>query len=297
MLRIFLVLLCGFAGIAVAEPLRVAVTVPPQAYFVERVGGNHVKVDVMMPSAVSHEQYTPSPKQMFALSRAQLYVKVGHPALGIEVRAIVPYLQTHPGIRVVSMSAGMAYRDLPAHADNASTDGTEQGAHTDEDAGDPHVWVAPASVAVAVRNIAAALSDLDPTHRAEYADNAQQFLADIAALDAEISATLKPLSQRRFMVYHPAWGYFADQYGLEQIAIETGGKSPSPERLTKLIDLARQQGVKVVFVQKGFATKSAQVIARELGAQVVEVDPLAKDWLANMHLVAKTFERAMSDGR
>lgn len=296
MLRILFASLCVLCSVAVAEPLRVAVTVPPQAYFVERVGGAHVTVDVMMPSAVSHEQYTPSPKQMSGLSRARLYVKVGHPALGVEARAIAPYLQAHPDIRVVSMSEGLTYRELPVHAhgDDESGGGT---AHGSEDAGDPHVWVAPASVALAVRNIAAALSDIDPAHRAEYAANAQRFLADIAALDAEISASLKPLQHRRFMVYHPAWGYFADQYGLEQLAIETGGKSPSPERLVKLIDQARREGVKVIFVQAGFAAKSAEVIARELDAQVVELDPLAKDWLANMRLVAKTFAKVMSDGR
>jgi len=298
MLQIVLALFCLLSGAAVAGPLRVAVTVPPQAYFVERVGGAHVTVDVMMPAAVSHEQYTPSPKQMLGLSRAQLYVKVGHPALGVEARAIVPYLQAHPEIRVVSMSEGVAYRDLPAHDHEAAGgDVAHEDTHAGEDAGDPHVWVAPASVAVAVRNIAAALSDIDPAHRTEYADNAQRFLADIAALDAQITAALEPLRQRRFMVYHPAWGYFADQYGLEQIAIETGGKSPSPDRLMKLIDRARRESIKVIFVQKGFATKSAEVIARELDAQVVEVDPLAKDWLANMRLVAKTFAKAMSDDR
>lgn len=304
MLRIFLMLLYAFTGIALAEPLRVAVTVPPQAYFVERVGGERVEVQVMIPSAVSHEQYTPSPKQMSGLSRAKLYVTVGHPALGVEARVILPYLKAHPGTRVVNMSEGLTYRDLPAHAHDVADDAApeehahaSEALHADEEGSDPHVWVAPASVAIAVRNIAAALSVIDPSHAAEYEANAQRFLADIAALDAEITATLKPLRQRRFMVYHPVWGYFADQYGLEQIAIETGGKSPSPERLVKLIDLARREDIKVIFVQTGFATKSAEVIGRELGAQVMELDPLEKNWLANMRRVAMTFQRTMGDER
>lgn len=303
MSRLFLFLLCVFASAASAESLRVAVTVLPQAYFVERIGGPRVEVQVMVPTAVSHEQYTPSPKQMLTLSRARLYVKVGHPALGVEARAIVPYLQGHPEIRVVNMSDGLVYRELLAHTHEATAELAAEGhaasvdKHHDVQAGDPHLWVAPASVAVAVRNIAAALASIDPHHAAEYESNAQQFLAQIAALDAEIRTTLKPLRQRRFMVYHPAWGYFADQYGLEQIAIETGGKSPSPERLMKLIDLARREGVKVIFVQKGFATKSAEVIARELDAQVAELDPMEKDWLTNMRRVAETFRRTLYDDR
>lgn len=303
MSRIFFSLLSILTSAAAAEALPVAVTVLPQAYFVERVGGQRVDVQVMVPTAVSHEQYTPSPKQMLSLSRARLYVTVGHPALGVEARAVIPYLQAHPEIRVVNMSDGLVYRELSSHTHNdagelpAENRTRSAGESHDSQAGDPHLWVAPASVAVAVRNITAALASLDRPHTAEYEANAQRFLAEIAELDAEITAALKPLRQRKFMVYHPAWGYFADQYGLEQIAIEMGGKSPSPERLVKLIELARREGVKVIFVQKGFANKSAQVIARELDAQVIELDPMEKDWLANMRRVAMTFRKTLGDDR
>lgn len=282
------------ASVPLAEPLAVAVSVPPQAYFVERIGAANVRVEVMMPSSVSHEQYTPSPRQMLGLSQAQLYVKVGHPAFGMEARVINPFLDDHPALRVVNMSQGVAYREMPEHHHREGEAEEEGPGHAP---GDPHVWVAPATVATAVENIAVALTEIDPVHGADYQRNAQQFLGEIAALDAEIQALLAPLTHRRFMVYHPAWGYFADQYRLEQIAIETGGKSPSPERLVKLIDLARREGVKVIFVQSGFATKSAEVIARELGAQVVEIDPLAKDWLSNMRKVARAFQAVMSNGQ
>jgi zinc transport system substrate-binding protein len=276
---------------AAAAALLVAVSVPPQAYFVARIGAERVQVQVMMPAGTSHEQYTPSPKQMMALSSARLYVKVGHPALGMEARLIDPFLRGRSDIRVVDMSEGLQFRHMDQHPHQGGGD------DADVNDGDPHIWVAPASVRVAARNIAAALTDLDPGHADEYESNLQRFYRDIDVLDGEIRDLLKPLRNRRFMVYHPAWGYFADQYQLQQVAIETGGKTPSAERMVALIDQARREQIHVIFVQKGFATKSAEVIARELRAQVVEVDPLAHDWLENMRIVAQAFREALIDER
>lgn len=283
--------LWGLLALAACRPpaapddgrLRVAVSVPPQAYFVERIGGSHVDVQVMIPPGYSHAEYPLTPGKVQALSRARLYVKVGHPAFEFERDQIDPALASLPGIRVVDMSRGMRLLD----------DETGEGHGHGHEGGDPHVWVAPGTVAVAARNIAAALEQADPAHAAQFRANLRAFEADVAALDREIRARLAGREGAEFMVYHPTWGYFAHEYGLEQVAIEAEGKEPSAARLIKLIDHARRDHVRVVFVQAGFPRKSAQVIADAVGARVLVADPQERDWLANLRRVTRELEEAL----
>ena len=267
------------------ERIRVAVSVPPQGDFVERIGGDRVQVDVMIPPGYSHVDYPLTPRQIVALSRARLYVAVGHPAFEFEQIQLRPFLKSLPGLQVVDMSVGMPL--LAGEGEGEDEDGHGHAA------GDPHVWVAPGTVAVAARNIAAALERIDPAHAAEYRANLSRFETDITALDREIRAELGPFRGSRFMVYHPTWGYFADEYGLRQVAIEGEGKEPSARRLISLIDEARRDGVKVVFVQRGYPRKSAQVIADAVGGHVVIADPQERDWLGNLRRVTRELSEAL----
>jgi zinc transport system substrate-binding protein len=270
-----------------AGRLRVAVSVPPQAYFVRRIGGDHVRVEVMIPPGYSHADYPLTPRQVAALSRARLYVEVGHPAFELERVQLAAVLRDLPGLQLVDMSRGMR---LIAGKVEGDDDGHGPAG---EAGGDPHVWVAPDTVAVAARNIAAALEGLDPAHAAEYRANLGAFEADIAALDREIRARLAGTAGDRFMVYHPTWGYFAREYGLDQVAIEAEGKEPSARRLIQLIDRARREKVKVVFVQAGFPRKSAQVIAEAVGGRVLVADPQDPDWLGNLRRVSRELQEAL----
>jgi zinc transport system substrate-binding protein len=284
--------------------LLVAVSVPPQAYLVERIGGPRVRVEVMIPPGASESTYAPTPRQMVALSRARLYVRVGHPAFLFEPQSIDPFLAAHPGIRVVDMSRGMDLIQTGeaegGPAPSGFFGGGRKGGEEDEHAhpaGDPHVWVAPSTMRVAAANVFRALADLDPAHAGLYRKNLRRLLKDIDALDREIRARLAhPAGTpgRSFMVYHPAWGYFAREYGLTQIAIEAGGREPSATQLIALIERARRQGVHAIFVQRGFARKSAEVIAEEIGGRVVEVDPLERDWLAGLSAAARAFQGELS---
>jgi zinc transport system substrate-binding protein len=287
----------GGAGV-----LRVAVSVPPQAYLVERIGGPRVRVEVMIPPGASESTYSPNPRQMVALSEARLYVKVGHPAFLFEPQSIDPFLAGHPEIRVVDMSRGMdLIRSGEPEGGSAPRGffggrGEEVEKPGEHAGGDPHVWVAPATVRVAAVNIERAMAELDPAHAGLYAANLARLEADIDALDREIRARLAHSTGGSFMVYHPSWGYFAREYGLRQIAIEAGGREPSAAELIALVRLARRQGGRAIFVQKGFARKSAEVIAEEIGGRVVEVDPLERDWLAGLRQAARAFERGLAHG-
>jgi len=286
---------CRAAGPAAHDPLddgriAVAVSVPPQAYFVEKIGGNRVRVEVMIPPGYSHEDYSPSPRQIVALSHARLYIKVGHPAFELETHFIDPFLAREPDVRVVDMSRGMEL------IRGEASEGGEEGS-------DPHVWVAPATVRVAARNIGDALAGVDPAHAVEYQANLRAFLAEIDALDRDIRTRLGPpgpsgpiRSPRRFLVYHPSWGYFAHEYGLVQIAIEAEGKEPSAKRLIQLIDRARREDVRLLFVSRGFPRKSAQVIADAVGCKIVTADPQDHDWADNLRRVATAIGEAYGHG-
>ena len=265
---LLLLLLTGCAAPeAAGDRIRVAVSVAPQAEIVRRIGGDRVVVESLVAPGASDEDLSLSPRKARALERTDLYVQVGHPAFAIETRYVEPFLERHPEIRVVDMSRGVELiQDDHGH-----------------EGGDPHVWVAPETVAVAARNIAAALSGIDPAHASEYRANLERFLADVDRLDREIRARLQG-GRRAFLVYHPSWGYFARQYGLEQIAIEEEGKEPGAVRLIRTIERARQEGAEVVLVPH--PRESAQVLAEAIGGRIVTADPQSADWEATLLRVA-----------
>ncbi|HEY0781083.1 MAG TPA: zinc ABC transporter substrate-binding protein [Thermoanaerobaculia bacterium] len=256
--------------------LQVAVSVPPQAYVVERIGGPRVAVTVMMAPGQPDEEVTVSPRRLLALGEARLYVRVGHPAFAFERRAIDPFLAQLPAVQVVDLASAGPRRakTVPETADGGS--------------GDPHLWVAPENVAAGARATAAALARLDPPHAAEYAANLARFLADVAALDRELRVRVArlPRERRGFLVYHAAWGHFARQYGLTQIAVEAEGKEPSAARLIELIERARRGGFHLLFVEPGFPRRSARVIADAVDGRMVVADASAYDWLQNLRTVA-----------
>ncbi len=287
--------------------IQVAVSVPPQAYFVDRIGGGRVSTQVMIPPGASETSYSPSPRQLVSLARARLYVKVGHPAFLFEANEIDPVLAEHPEIRVVDMSAGIEpilEGEAEGRPESPGFFGSDPGERDPREVhgehvhvgGDPHVWVAPATVRIAARNVALALEAIDPGHAGEFRRNLAAFLAQVDRLDRQIRTALAGGASRRFMVYHPAWGYFAREYGLEQVAIEVGGREPSAGRLIEMIDRGRRDGIHAVFVQRGFAAKPAEVIAEALGGEVVVVDPMAYDWLASMKTASGAFRRELSHG-
>ncbi|HSL83224.1 MAG TPA: zinc ABC transporter substrate-binding protein [Thermoanaerobaculia bacterium] len=265
-------------------PLQVAVTVPPQAYLVERIGGERVATAVLMPSGSSEETFSPSPRQLVALSRADLYLLVGHPAFVVEERHVLPALARNPDVRTIPMWDG-------GH-DAVATGGHHHHDH-DHPGGDPHLWTAPRHMRAAAAEVAEALSELDPPGAPVYRARLASFLAELDALDAEIRRELAGLPRRRFLVTHPAWGHLAAQYGLEQVAIEAEGKEPGPRALVALVESARAEGVPVVFSQEGFPDAAARAVAAEIGARVVPLDPLARSWLDNTRATARAIAASL----
>ena len=266
-----------------AEPLRVFVSVLPQKTFVEKVGGDRVQVEAMVQPGDSPHTYDPTPRQVAALSLADLYVAIGgtfEDAWMGRIRGVNPKMQ------VLDTGEGITLRRSEDHED---ADGRNAGHHEHEHehgASDPHLWTSPPLVKQMTLRIRDALSGLDPANAALYAANAAAFAEELDALDREIRARLAGVAGSRFMVYHPAWGYFADTYGLVQIPIEHEGKEPGPRALAALIDQARRDGVRVIFVQPQFSRKAAAQVAAAIGGRVEVMDNLAPDYLANLRRVA-----------
>ncbi|MGB5733205.1 MAG: zinc ABC transporter substrate-binding protein, partial [Thiohalocapsa sp.] len=229
--------------------------------------------------------YDPSPKQIAALADADLYVRVGVPFED----AWMPRIRAaNPGMPVLDLRDGLPLRPQAQHDHVA--DGHAM--HDEAEGMDPHVWTSPRlaqRMAVAIRD---ALTALDPDGAAGYAANQAAFDARLAGLDAELSATLDQLESRNFLVYHPAWGYFADAYGLTQIPIEREGKQPSARRLTALIEQARAADTRVIFVQPQFDRRAAARVAQEIGGRVEAVDPLAADYFDNLRQIAELIAAA-----
>lgn len=259
---------CGPGAVPqTSEELNVSVSILPQRYFVERVGGDRVTVNVMVLPGESPATYEPKPAQLEALSDADAYVSIGVPFESAWLDRIAAANDT---MVMVDTTAGIERLGGP---DNP----------------DPHIWLSPTLVKTQARTIADALAALDPDHGSDYEANLDEFIADIEALDADIRQTLDGVEQRAFMVFHPSWGYFARDYGLEMIPVEVGGQEPSAAELAALVRRAKEENIQVIFAQPEFSTRNAETIAAEIGGEVLLVSPLAEEWLENMREVAAAF--------
>jgi zinc transport system substrate-binding protein len=289
--RLLLFLLMLLPVPVVAEALRVFVSVPPQKTFVEKVGGEHVEVHAMVPPGHNPGTYDPSPQQVAALARTHLYLRVGVPFESAWMERI---RSANPDMRVVDGRQGMDLRVLERHH-HGDAHGHDHGddPHGHHRAPDPHVWTSPPRVKQMARTIRDALAGLDPAHAADFERNYEVFAAELDALDRDIRARLAGLPNRRFMVFHPAWGYFADTYGLTQVPIEHEGKQPGARALAELIEMARADDIRVVFVQPQFDRRNAEQIARAIGGRVVAIDPLAADYTDNLRQAAAAIAQAL----
>ncbi|MDD5419897.1 MAG: zinc ABC transporter substrate-binding protein [Methanomicrobiaceae archaeon] len=263
-------------GGSTAGTIPVVVTIPPQAEFVERVGGDRVEVMVMVPPGASPHTHEPTPGQLSQVSRAEMYAMIGS-GIGFERVWMARIGELNPGMLVVDCSEGVAL--------------IEAG---DGHAADPHIWLSPKNAAIMVENIYRGLALVDPDHAGYYRQNADRYLEELRELDAEIEQALGTMENRKILVYHPSWGYLARDYDLEQIPIEHDGKEPTPQGLEHLIRQAKEDNITVVFASPEFSTRSAEVVAAEIGGEVVMVSPLARDYLENMKSVADAFSRSAS---
>ena len=256
------------------------------------MGGKHVQVEVLVGPGQSPHTYSPTPAQVAALQECDAYFSIGLP---FESRLLAKILSSRPDLNVVDNTTGIELLMMDADDEHEHDHGEEDahGPGLSAAAPDPHIWLDPKRVRTIAQNIFVELCMLDPDRREEYRSNLEAFKKDLSELDARITDILAPLAGREFFVFHPAYGYFGDSYGLKQKAVEIEGKEPTPRQIIQLIEQARAANVKVIFVQPQFADSSARAIAGEINGAVVSLDPLARDYLKNMSEMADKLAEAL----
>ncbi len=271
------------SGIA-SDRVPVFVSIPPQKYFVQQIGKDLVDVKVMVQPGANPATYEPKPRQLADLSKTKAYFSIGVPFENTWLKKIAA---ANPKMRVVHTDHGIEKTPMAtSHRHN------EEGEY-DHGGRDPHIWLSPSLVKIQARTIWATLQKIDPSRQAIYDANYKRFVSGIDELDTELKAMFSDKQGLRFMVFHPAWGYFAQAYGLKQVPIELEGKNPKPAQLKELIEHARKNKITVIFVQPQFSTKNAKLVAREISGQVVFANPLAEDWMTNLRKVADKFKNAL----
>ncbi len=259
------------------------VTIEPQRYFLEQIVGDQFKVNTLVPPGTSPETYEPAPSVIVDMANSMLYFKVGD--LGFE-RAWSKRLQdNNPDVGIIDCSEGLELMEDHHHHHHGDHEGHTHGSS------DPHVWSSPKAVFDFTNNMLVAVVAADPDNEELYRSNYELLRKEIEVTDNQISTILKDSPTRDFIIYHPALGYFANDYGLHQHCIEFEGKTPSPAQIKDLVDLARSEGINTVFIQKGFDAKNAEVIAREIGADVFEIDPLSYNWGEELIRIATIIAR------
>lgn len=274
-------------------PVPLFVSIVPQQYFVQQIGKDKVHVSVMVQPGASPATYEPKPAQMARLSKTRLYFSIGVP---FETFWLDKIASANPDMAIVHTDKGIKKQPMGAHhheGENPAEKNHDRKSDHGHAGLDPHIWLSPRLVKIQAGHILDALATADPGNKDFYTANYNAFIKEIEALDQDLTQMLKDNAGMQFMVFHPSWGYFARDYKLKMIPIEIEGKNPKPAKLQALIRHARDQGIKVIFVQPQFSTKSAELVAKEINGRVIPANPLALDWLDNMKKMAEQFKEAL----
>ena len=284
-----LLTMCMHTHASADSRINVFVSISPQRYFVNAIGREFIKTTVIVTPDHSPADYEPSPSQMMMMAKADIYFAVGVP---FESMWLTRFTGVNPDMKIVHTDAKIEKRCIDRHENSQKPDGHDQ-TH-DHGAMDPHIWLSPPMVKIQAEHILNGLILIDPERRKIYEKNYAQFITRIESLDKELKTLFsKDTRQKKFLVFHPSWGYFADAYGLTQISIEIEGKNPKAREVKNLIEFARQQHIQIIFVQPRFSTKQAKIIAHEINGQMIVADPLAENWVDNIRAVAMSIKQGL----
>ena len=269
----------------------VFVSILPQQYFVQRIAGDCYQIEVMIPPGMGHSDYDPTPQQMKELANAKLFFRIGY--IVFEDAWMKTIAANNPGLSIINTSTGT---DLLHEEESVFETPGSGPVHKHNEAGiDPHIWLSPKEAKIQAKHYLDAFINLDPKSSAFYTKNYTSFISDINKLDTTLLRELAPLKGHKFMIYHPALTYLARDYGLKQISIEYAGKEPTAAYLFKLVDVAKKENIKVVFIQQQYDTKNAAAIAKEINARLIQFDHMAPDWLDNMYRLGVMIKKEMSE--
>ena len=268
----------------VDDKINVLVSILPLTEFVSEIGGDRVEVEAIIPPGYEPHSYELTPAQLVGITKADLYVKAGH--IEFEKSSMAKIVAQNKDMQVIDGSAGVALRNLESHGHEnrpESIHELENKTHSDElIQPDPHTWLSITNAKIYGQNITQALSELDPANQEYYQQNLNDYLNKLDSTDSYLQNKLGELENKKIIVYHPAFGYLLDDYGLTQVPVEIDGKEPTAAQLADLITKAKKENIKTIFIQKQFSPKNAETIAVEIGGSVVQIDPLAADFVDNL---------------
>ncbi|WP_315343048.1 metal ABC transporter solute-binding protein, Zn/Mn family [Hoylesella oralis] len=248
----------------------ITVTIEPLRYFTEQIAGDKFTVKTMVPRGGNPETYEPTARQMVDLSASDLYIKVGN--IGFE-RTWMKRLEANaPHTIIINSSDGITSSDNSMYIH------------------DPHTWMSTANAMYIARNIYKALAEIDSKDSLYFKKNLERLMGKIEAVDTQIREEITKDKSTTFLIYHPALTYFAQEYGLRQLSIEEDGREPSAVQLKQVINTARQNHVKIIFIQREFDSRNTDIVARSTGAEKVEINPLSYDWDKEMVKIAQSLK-------
>jgi len=267
------------------QPIKVFVSILPTEYFVQRIGGNRILVETLVQPGQSPATYAPTPKQMAKLASSKIYFRVGVP---FENGLLPKLARSLPELSIVDLQDGIDLQKLDEHDDRDDHN------HQEGDI-DPHTWLDPMLALGQAGIIRDTLAKADPEGKEEYNTNYLKLSADLEDLDRFLREKLAPFYGSTIYVFHPAYGYFCRAYNLQQKAITPGGKEPGAQYIVHLIEQARKDRVRVIFVQPQFSAKAAGTIAHAIEGAVVALDPLAYDYITNLKLMARQITQSLPE--
>lgn len=246
----------------------ISVSIGPFKYFVKEIAGNNFEINVMVPPGSNPHIYEPYPDQINKLRRSVAYISNGY--LGFEMTWLDRFYEMNRSMKKLSLGDNIDPIVPEYHHEDDHSEGA-----------DPHYWVSPKCAMKMASSVRQFLIELDPLNREQYDENYKILTGKIKKVDSLARELSASGGKKAFMIYHPNLGYLARDYGLEEIAVENNGKEPSPSRLRELIDLAKEDNLKVIMVQREYDTRNARAIAEETGSSVVVIDPLSEDWYSS----------------
>ena len=276
LMELMALLLCMACGGKQTEESIVTVTIEPQRFFAEKIGGDKFQIHCIVPSGQSPETYDPTPKQMVEVGNSVAYFQIG--SLGFEQVWMQKIRENNPDLKIYDLSKGMSFIQEVTHHHHH---------HSHAHGVDPHIWSSIAGAKIIAQNMLEAFIQLDGEHADYYKSNYTALLKEINQTDTVIRQLLAPLKERTFIIYHPTLTYFAKEFDLTQLCIEMDGKEPSPAILAQLIATAKEREVKVVFIQQEFDKKNAELIAKETDCRLEVINPLSYHWNEELIHIAK----------
>jgi len=256
----------------------ITVSILPQKTFVEKISGDDFKINVLIPPGASPAAYTLLPSQLKEIARSEVWFRIGY--IGFEQSWQEKIKQANKEMRVVDLSEGLnlIYGEEEQHGDHVHVGGV-----------DPHIWMSPSLVKQMAKRIVNVLAELRPENSDKYQANYMEFVKEIDQLDIKIRNELKEFRGSEFITFHPSLSYFAREYGLVQHSLETGGKEPTPQHLREVVDLAKENGINVIYIQTEFDRDHARVFAEEIDGEIIEIRPLDPQWAENLMEITHIF--------